>query len=272
MKRAAVVVSLALAVLGLFRLRAHLATRAPRQVLGLWTATEVRTLEDELRFYYFHEGGKGLYRYGQAGHNNTSSFDWSVDGDKLTLVFRKTAEHATTRYQLGEEGGRRTLTIIDDPRSPYPPRGPIRYRFVPTSLDGSELAARLGEGGPLSIATQTDEAPASVVGRMWIEQRRYATGGMGFRMYQLSEHAPDGFARAWRLGWYHTGDYDDWSTETLAYREGAGALQLRFLLRDEEAATSAELRPVRDLRELTLSRDPRNFLHVGRFVDVGKSF
>ena len=56
-------------------------------LVGLWLATPpARELSDELRFYYFHEGDKGLYRYGKAGYNNTASFDWRVSGDELTLA------------------------------------------------------------------------------------------------------------------------------------------------------------------------------------------
>jgi len=261
MKRAAVLLcSLALALVAL---RAYRARPAPAQLLGLWSLTEAREVTDELRFYYFHEGGKGLYRYGQVGHNQTHSFDWSLEGDRLVLSFRKTGEQARTQILLAEEGGRRSLTLVEDPRGP----GRVRYTHRPSNL-GLDADAL---GGPLSLSmTAADErAQGALAGRMWMDLRRYATGGSGFVMYQLSEHELGG---GLRLGWHHQGDFDDWSTESMSYREEPGALRLRFHLRREEAVTPVELEQARDRRVLTLLRDPRNFLHRTRLVDAGRSF
>jgi hypothetical protein len=260
-KLLAVVLVLSIAAVAAFhfaKARAH-----PSAVVGLWVDREPRELADEMRFYYFGKEGHGLYRYGQAGYNQTHSFDWRVRGDTLELKFRKSGQLATTRFQLGEEDGRRTITLKDDPRGP----GGVRYRYVPSRLD---LA------GPLAlpdvdhlVAAPTDGAQGAVVGRMWIALQRYATGGMGFSMYQFSEH---GTSSGWRRGWHHLGDFDDWTTETLEYRDDAGALSLRFPLRGGDATTPLELSRERDERVLRLSRDPRNFYHRSRFVDAGPSF
>jgi hypothetical protein len=241
------------------------------QVVGLWRLGDARTISDDPVFYYFHKGGKGLYRYGQVGHNQTHSFDWALEGDALALTFRKAGEHARTRFVLGEGDGGRTLTLLEDPRARQQKPGRVRYKYTPTSLD--ESATSVDDlGGPLALPSEDAAAEdASVAGRIWMDLQRYATGGMGFRMYQLSEHAVGG-SPGGKLGWYHHGDFDDWSTETLAYRHEPSALRLRFLLRNEERVTSIELRPARDRRTLFLARDPRNFFHVGRFVDAGRSF
>ena len=260
MKRAITyaVVLVALFLIGLGVVRHVIHAGRAGQLLGLWSLGDARGPADELRFYYFHKGGKGLYRYGQVAFNKTNSFDWSLDGDDLTLTFRKTGEVARTRVHLGEDSGRRTLTLDDDPRGP----GRVRYRLTPSSLDV--------EGGPLALeGDAATQEVAAIAGRMWIEQRRYATGGMGFAIYQLSDH--DG-ARGWKIGWHHAGDFDDWSTESLAYRQEPGAVRLRFTLRGEEQVTPVELRPARDTRVLTMTRDPRNFLHVTKLVDAGRSF
>ena len=237
--------------------RAH-----PAAVVGLWFDREPRGLADEMRFYYFGKQGHGLYRYGQAGYNQTHSFDWRVRGDTLELKFRKSGQLASTRFQLGEEKGRRTITLKDDPRGP----GTVRYRYAPSRL--SDVDGPLALPDAESIAHSGNEQGA-IVGRMWISLQRYATGGMGFSMYQLSEHAT---AQGWRRGWHHLGDFDDWTTETLEYRNEAGALALRFPLRGGDAATSVELKQERDQRVLLLFHDPRNFYHRSRFVDAGPSF
>lgn len=236
---------------------------APAQLHGLWGVSQPRGIADELRFYYFHTGGKGLYRYGQVGHNQTHSFDWKLDGDRLVLDFRKTGEHAKTRIELTERAGERSLTLLDDPRGP----GPVRYVHRPSNLAADEQAL----GGPLSLSDGDKAAgeAAMLKGRIWIDVQRYATGGLGFVMYQLSAH-PLGDGQ-W-LGWYHRGDFDDWTTETLAYREEPQRLRLRFLLHGQEATTPYRLRQEREQRVLTLSRDPRNFLHQRQLLDGGASF
>ncbi len=225
---------------------------------GLWTATPpARQLSDEVRFYYFHDGDKGLYRYGKAGYNNTASFDWHLAGDELTLTFRKTGAVARTKVAVEDNEGKRVLVLRDDPRL----GGTRRYAHEPSAL--GDL------GGPLSIALHDDGLEDKLAGRLWYDETKYATGGMGFRMYQLSEHAlPAGR----QLGWYHVGDFDDWSTETLDYRELPGGLELHFGLRDERANTQVTVEQARDRRLLRLASDPRDFGARARFLDVGKSF
>ena len=228
-------------------------------MLGLWMEREVRVASDEMRFYYFHKGGKGLYRYGQVAHNQTSSFDWKLDGDTLVLLFRKTGERAVTRFALGGEKDSRTLTLLDDPRG----AAGTRYRYKPSALDVELL-------GPLSIpdAHAADEG-TSIAGRMWIDMRHYATGGMGFQMYQLSEHTA---APGWMYGWHHRGDFDDWSTENLFYKLEPGSLRLQFILRGDELVSPIELGNKGNTRTLTLTRDPRNFLARTSLLDAGRSF
>ena len=47
---------------------------------------------------------------------------------------------------------------------------------------------------------------------IWIDYRNLATGGAEFHMYQLAATAIDGRGG----GWFHRGDFDDWSTESTA--------------------------------------------------------
>jgi len=259
LKRGRFMLLLALVFVGaLFGARA-LRRTPPEALFGLWTEREVAGPSDEMRFYYFHKGGKGLYRYGQAAHNQTSSFDWKLDGDKLDLYFRKTGEKAVTRFVLGGEKDKRTLTLVDDPRG----APNTRYRYKPTLLDAETF-------GPLSLldARATDESNA-IVGRMWIDMKHYATGGRGFVMYQLSEHTA---APGWYYGFYHRGDFDDWTTENLFYEPLPSALRLHFILRGDELVSPIELGNDRDARTLSITRDPRNFLARTRLRDAGRSF
>lgn len=231
--------------------------RPTPSIVGLWEVGSPRALTDELRFYYFHDGDKGLYRYGKVGYNNTASFDWHVSGDELTLTFRKTGVVVRTRFSVEERDGSRALVLLDDPRV----GGRQRYVYRPAAL---EL-----ESGPLSLS-QSEEAPqGKLSGRMWYDGMKYATGGMGFRMYQLAEHSLPGGRM---LGWYHVGDFDDWSTETLDYRELPAALELHFSLRDERSTTPIIVEQGRERRFLQMASDPRDFGARARFGDVGKSF
>lgn len=226
-------------------------------LVGLWLATPpAREMSDELRFYYFHEGDKGLYRYGKAGYNNTASFDWRVSGDELTLVFRKTGIVERSRFAIENVAGQSYLVLADDPRV----GGRQRY-------ERSKAARELD--GPLSIGPNDDGAQGQLAGRIWYDSTKYATGGMGFRMYQFSEHA---LAGGRLRGWYHVGDFDDWSTETLDYRELPGALELRFGLRGESATTPVTVEQGRERRTLRMTSDPRDFGARARFGDMGESF
>ena len=96
------------------------ATRAP--LVGLWASAWGGAEGDPLRFYYFHDGGRadaasavGLYRYGRVGLNQTNSFDWSVDGDRVTFTFRKTGEKRTARFRITSENGTRAMVLDGDP-------------------------------------------------------------------------------------------------------------------------------------------------------------
>jgi hypothetical protein len=219
----------------------------PEEALrGLWR----KETKDprELRFYYFHEGDVGLYRYGRPDLNNTNSFDYRVSGGALHLHFRRTGETHAVAYRIAREGDRTILVLDGDPREP----APTRYVLEAGRFDAEH------------------PAPTHPFARMWIDERTLPGGQRTFRMYQF--RIPDG-AEAGR-GWYHQGDYDDWSTEALAYRKGGGVLRLFFVERREWEET-----PITEHRDaapakaaIELMSDPRNFWHRGRFVDGGRSF
>jgi len=217
-------------------------------VRGLWSQWPSSDVGDPLRFYYFHEGGIGLYRYGKVGLNHTNSFDYRVDGDRLHLRFKKTGVAHDVTFRFVDADGARWLELQDDPRGP----GTVRYRYVPPpAADDVESA----EKSPLG-------------GRLWIDEQPYATGGRGFALYQLNAGAIDGRG----VGWFHEGDYDDWSTEALTYRTEGDRLELHFAVRGERAATRYALVGQGGERALVLAEDPRGFWHRRRFVDGGPSF
>lgn len=219
---------------------------APEDELrGLWI--KEGGSDAELRFYYFHSDNIGLYRYGRRNLNNTNSYDFRVEDGRIALTFRKTGEKHRVRYRLERDGDNRYLVLENDPRE----SGPTRYR----KLEGPLAAVR-------------HQAPDHPFARMWIDQKALAKGGVTFRMYQFQP--PDASGRG--KGWYHQGDYDDWSTEALTYQRTGGTLRLFFVERREREVTPMIETRVGDERAIDLMSDPRNFWHRGRFVDGGRSF
>lgn len=223
-------------------------------VQGLWSRWPERRREgDPVRFYYFHGDGHGLYRYGRIGHTNTHSFDYRVEGDTVRLRFRKSGSQHELRYRI-EAGrdGRRTLRLENDPEESG---ATTTYTFVPPPSEARAV-----------LSASEGKRPA---GRMWIDLQRYATGGVGFSLYQLGPAGIDGRG----TGWHHRGDFDDWSTESLSYRLDDGMLELRFELTGERAITRYELVEGADgKRRLILHEDPRNWWHRASFADMGRAF
>jgi hypothetical protein len=234
---------------------AHLAAAEPASdealatVTGLWTKTPgSRADGDPVRFYFFHESGIGLYRYGKIGLNTTESFDWKVSGDDLVLTFRKSGRVARTNYAIREAAGVKRLHLDDDPKEPL--THSVSYTYV----------------APPAMHTQMDDVIGAlgIGGRLWIDMQRYATGGAAFSLYQLRAAAIDGRG----VGWHHIGDFDDWSTEALSYRDAGDLLELSFAVRGDHARTKL----LREGDTLTLVEDPRSYWHVRRYKDGGPSF
>ncbi|MFZ9889873.1 MAG: hypothetical protein ACO3JL_20445, partial [Myxococcota bacterium] len=74
-------------------------------------------------------------------------------------------------------------------------------------------------------------------------------------------------------GWFHRGDFDDWSTESLTYRLHGDIVELRFELTGEVFQTPFALRQSSgEGVELRLDEDPRNFWHRAAYQDMGRSF
>jgi hypothetical protein len=221
---------------------------------GMWMRYDTRGEGDPLRFWYFHGDGKGLYRYGKVGLANTHSFDYAIEGAELYLRFRKSgAEHVIIVELDHDEQGRAWLSLRDDPYEPG-----ARYRRVDSEIDFS--AATRGwapaEGGK------------GLGDRLWIDYRSFATGGAEFHMYQLAKTAIDGRG----VGWFHRGDFDNWSTESLTYRIDGQRLELFFDIREEPNVTSFHVVDGAKGRELVLDQDPRDYWATHRYRDGGRSF
>jgi hypothetical protein len=227
-----------------------------RAVSGIWWRYEQGVEGDPVRFYYFHGDGKGLYRYGRIGHTNTHSFDYDVQGDRLTLAFRKSGERHVVRFEIERGEGRDWMTLHDDPREPLREEPTRYFRESEQTIRGPAVA---------HPAPQTGPAPA---GHMWIDQTRYATGGYGFSFYQFRPAGIDGRG----VGWHHRGDFDDWSTESLTYRISGDRLELWFPLTNEHHTTRFFVTQAGDERRLTLYADPRDFWHAHTYLDIGVSF
>lgn len=217
---------------------------------GLWSRFESKAEGGPIRFWYFHGNGKGLYRYGKVGLNTTNSFDYAVEDGKLVLDFRKTGERHVLGFSVEtDDEGDQWLAIDDDPKEPG-----ARYKKERGGMGHADLQSEMSSDGP--------------GGRMWIDWKNFATGGGGFQMYQLNDAAIDGRG----IGWYHEGDFDDWSTESLTYRIDGDHLELFFDLREEPAMSHFEIRQDDDGRWLELAEDPRDFWAPHRYRDGGKSF
>lgn len=249
------------------------AGKHPKEVVGLWTRwPDARADGDLVRFWFFHPEGIGLYRYGKIGLNTTNSFDWHVEGQELVVKFRKTGEVAQTRFQLkAGDGKQRALVLLEDPKEPHA----VPYTFVPPPAQSALAPDLFDHSGDVDVIEQLP-ASVKVPGRLWIDQKKFATGGMGFSLYQLKDAAIDGRG----VGWHHVGDYDDWSTEALTFRyspssgKSEAELDLWFTVRGEQAKTLARhsSRAGGEKTELTLFEDPRDYWHVHTYKDAGPSF
>lgn len=217
---------------------------------GLWTRWEARAEGQKIRFWYFHGDGKGLYRYGRVGHTNTHSFDYGVVDGRLRLVFRKTAASHDVDVRIDEDAAGRPRLRLD----PDPEEAGARYVRVEAPISDATARAELARRAP--------------GGRLWIDYQRYATGGTGFEMYQFNAPAIDGRG----IGWFHRGDFDDWSTESLTYRIDGDRMELYFDLGEELASSTFEIREQGEHRYLELRDDPRDFYKDHTYVDAGASF
>jgi hypothetical protein len=256
------------------------------ELTGLWARWDAPKDGERTRFWYFHGDGHGLYRYGRVGLVNTHSFDYTLDEEVPGVVrftYRKTGRAHVLEAVLGtREDGRRTLRLVGDPEDPG-----AEYVLVAGRVEGEPApvaAAREGHG---------------IGDRLWIDWQAHAAGGGSFRMYQLAATAIDGRG----VGWFHEGDFDDWSTEAFDYRvvstarptatadsgtstEIIGELHMQFRLRGEAASTSFVLREAPKSastgntttaadpapRTLELLDDPRDFWSSHRYLDGGPSF
>jgi hypothetical protein len=235
------------------------------RLAGLWQRFETLHEGDPVRFYFFHPDGFGIYRYGKVGLTNTHSFDFEGSQGALGLRFRKSGAAHAVSYRFESEGGREWLVLRGDPREAA---AEVRYFRAADAgahcRDGVLLAKDL-RGRSAAGQART----GALGGRLWGDEQRFATGGIGFSIYQLQAQAIDGRG----VGWHHRGDYDEWTTEALSFRQQGGRLALQFPLRHESQATAITLAAGADqVRVLTLAEDPRDFWRSHAYRDMGPSF
>lgn len=222
-----------------------------RRLHGLWERTDLAE-PDDVRYYYFHPNGLGLYRFGKTALNYTHMFRYELRGAKLKIRFLRSGERASTRIAVnaacpyGHASTRgEWLTLESDPREQ---NRRVRYRK-------RTMSAELGP----------DEQPHDFA-RMWMHEQR-VTGRSEFAIYQFQRPDRKGRGR----GWFHRGDYDEWSTESLSYERTAQGLRLKFDLGGAHDTPILE-RKCGNRRSLILARDPRNYWHQQTYVDRGPSF
>ncbi len=227
---------------------------AVRALAGMWWWKQLPGVDgSDVGFYYFHGDGKGLYRYGQVGLVNTHSFDYDVQGDTLVLQFRKTGVRHELRYALDAQGELDWLTLDYDPET--------------QTRDARYFRDRPGPIEPHGASDPLGQPPA---GHMWIDLQRYATGGMAFGMYHFRPAGIDGRG----VGWFHRGDFDDWSTEAFTYRIAGETIDLHFTIADRREQTRFAVEPgdAGEPRTLRLATDPRDYGHPHAYLDMGVSF
>jgi hypothetical protein len=233
---------------------------AVQALAGMWWWKQLPGLDgSDIGFYYFHGDGKGLYRYGKVGLANTHSFDYDVVGDTLVLQFRKTGVRHEIPFGVESKDGVDWLTLGYDPETQVDGARYFRDRPGP-------IAPHVG---PEPAADPTGELGQPPAGHMWIDLQRYATGGIGFHMYQFRPAGLDGRG----VGWFHRGDFDDWSTEAFTYRIAGEEIAMDFTLAERREVTRFQLDTTQgERRTLRLQSDPRDYGHPHAYVDMGVSF
>ena len=228
-------------------------TEAVRALAGMWWWKQLPGLDgSDVGFYYFHGDGKGLYRYGKVGLANTHSFDYDVVDDTLVLHFRKTGVRHEIPFEIESRDGVDWMTLGHDPE---------------TEVDGARYFR--DRPGPIDPhVTPTADLGQPPAGHMWIDLQRYATGGMGFHMYQFRPAGLDGRG----VGWFHRGDFDDWSTEAFSYRIAGDQISIDFTLAERREVTTFRVESNGERRTLRLQTDPRDYGHPHAYVDMGVSF
>jgi hypothetical protein len=222
---------------------------ARAKLRGIWDRVETGN-GPPVQFYYFHTDDNGLFRFGSSALNHTEMFRTRWRWSGLEIAFRKTGETHVTRVRTKtDRNGRRVLILESDPRN-----GGKKTRY-----------RRRADGGPRLTATPGAHENKDPFARMWMHRRELAKGATDFRIYQFR---PAGENRHGE-GWYHFGDFDEWTTESLQYYRGERGLHLRFVQRGEEAFTKASVREDRGQKVLRLDADPRYFGRGSDYVDAG---
>jgi len=228
-----------------------------KSIEGLWE----KRAGDKIRFYYFHQGGVGLYRYGKVGFNYTNSYTYKVEEGEIVLTFNKTGQVHRVPFELNKG----TMTLKKDPRE-FGKRVVYKKRMGPMNDQSISLWSNHVQG--LAQNPVGPNAPLRPQGQMWIDAQRYTNGELRFQIYQFAIGAPDGRG----AGWHHRGDFSDWSTEGFSYRFNPKDVTLRFDLTGEEHTSPYRLQSKGETTLFSLGDDPRNFWHRTDFKHMGKSF
>lgn len=236
--------------------------KAPKWLHGLWMRADIETWSEDVQFHYFHDDGKiGLYRYGKRCLNNTHSYNYFIDEkcdgaaknqSCVKFQYRKSGQTYASRVTHEKRGEDEFLTIAKDPEHGRR----VKYKLVRPPVDGNELG----------VSADWD--------RMWTNISEFKTGGIGFSIYQFKKPGMDHRG----IGWFHKGDFDDWSTESLTYRRrlkpnatDKGGLELEFTCAKAKERTPFHVTGT-DKKALKLKKDPRNYWASSTYQDGGQSF
>ncbi|MEM7677250.1 MAG: hypothetical protein AAF449_14715, partial [Myxococcota bacterium] len=114
-----------------------------RDLLGMWSRFQPEKEGDPQRFYYFHTGGIGLFRYGRMGLTYTQTFRYKVDAKAIKLTFNKSGQRHSVAYQIKDN----VLTLTNDPkmggRQAYTKRGKATSAWSADRVAADHPFARL---------------------------------------------------------------------------------------------------------------------------------
>lgn len=211
---------------------------------GIWDRLETRG-GPPVQFYYFHDDRLGLFRFGTTALNHTETFRVRRRRGALELTFNKTgARHRTKVRTMTGPRGEQILVLSSDPRNGG---RSTRYRRRPNP------------------SARVREASKDPFARMWMHRRPLVGSREDFRIYQFRPADAKGHG----TGWFHVGDFDEWTTEALTYHRERKGLHLRFDQRGESAFSHFAIERSADGRRLRLARDPRYFGRSLGYKDVG---
>ncbi len=254
------------------------------QLFGLWdlSRSEKPSSKSE-RYYYFHPEPNskgqyiGLYRYGTKTLNATRSFTWSLKNNEVKFVMNNTKHKYRSEVKVTKSGRIRHAKFVlqNDPFN-LGEKSTFKLRPMEASNDLNDVVRTLDLARNIPFRESMLEAhpmlqSSSKLARVWFDFQD--KNRQRFRMYQFARNNPSDVNR----GWYHEGDFSDWTTETFEYtthtkRDGSEEFVFKFLDRKQKAKAKFKIESKGEKNSIIIVNDPRNYGLTTRYSDEGPSF